>query len=317
MNLMNHKTLQDIIDYQQKILDRIMLISKENSDRDVFYKSIIEDLFGALLLIKRYSEYTFSENNMVAILERKSFYSEWLAWYRKLIEHLYYTILLETEIGWDEKYKGYILYRTYDYYRRILKSDKNDYGIKKDKKKSENHPSQFYGNFLDMACIINNWNFHIPKILKNTNTKEEINPFRFLSEIHLYVFKEATPNEKILIWWKSYETAYGLSCNSIHSNPTEFHHLDFSSWYQLEWFLIDILFALINCIYQRYTKEISYEKPLIYDKIFGFQYKVWEFLKKYGTVKSIHDVDWEKVIEFTSQYWMIQKIPAHRLVYKN
>ncbi len=188
-----------------------------------------------------------------------TYYTECLAWYRKLLEHLYYIILLEEDFAWDEKFKLYILYREYDYHRRILKSHKENFDIPHEKNIYFND----FNTVSDNIIQIQNWDNMIPDILRTKNNRRiniGDNPFYSLERIHETAFEKSNYKEKKYIWSLSSELVYWLLSNSVHSNPTDFHKLRDTE--SINIFIEEVFSWIIQCVMNRYTRNFTAEdKP--------------------------------------------------------
>ena len=173
------------------ILGKISSIKSRPSKtgRDTFYLPILEDLYGALLSYEQYR--SSSGDSDIAQLERKSTYSTALAWYRKMMEHLYIAILLDQEN--DEEYEKYIKYRKYDELKRKINEYVEIYGIKQEEN-FEYIDCENLHNELFLASTLGQ------TLYKKTYPDFKINSsFIIFDKIHKNAWKNATDNEKLLL----------------------------------------------------------------------------------------------------------------------
>ena len=183
--------IADIKIIKEDIFDKIKNIRSQSSieGRDTFYLPILEDLYGALSSYEQYR--SSSGDSEIVQLERKSVSSTALAWYRKMMEHLYYAILLDQEN--DEEYTKYIKYRKYDELKRKINEHKSIYGIERE----ENLEYVDCGNLHNELFSASDLG---QLLYKKTYPDFKINSsFITFDKIHKNAWKNASDNEKLIL----------------------------------------------------------------------------------------------------------------------
>lgn len=142
-------------------------------------------------------------------------------WYRKLMEHFYYTFLLRDLT--EEWYHLYKLYREYNLYRERAQACKSLYKVQD----QENIYLCVLAKKLELISELEKESGRLlVHILKEPNKwiglgNLATSPFISPEKLHIKVFDGASPEERRVLWWKDYQTLYWLVSYEVHSNPIQ------------------------------------------------------------------------------------------------
>ncbi len=307
---------------RERILSEINALQLSPKNRDKFYRAVFTDLYGGMFCAERFLEY-FPESE----IELQSYYSELLWWYRKILEHLYFVILIEDEShdkeNQDDYFKLYILARELDGFRRGIKSHKDDFGIEYEKNLYHKQFSLLEVQIHDISWwrgLL--WNIISSDFNQNNHTFKSLitnTIFIRLEKIHHNAFEVATYHEKKYLGSYSWECLYWILSEKVHASPIlDNAKLELRRQYKL--FVQYMFYGIIECINCRYAegKLDTGEKDEKFLELFGYNLNVWE-IKNFQSwqitdkfcvdvITEMHD---EKIIHFKNEKTQeIIKVPA-------